>query len=111
MVDIIATDFVNSKPATVAVTQEQYSQPPTAPPASLPYDHTSETNYGRQEGCFVPACRLNITQPINEESTYQPLIPLRAHQKSISTEYQSLRQLSKEKPHDLPPPIPPKPKC
>lgn len=102
MVDITTTDFRNSKPAAVT------SQQPTTPPAPLSNDLTSETNYGHQEGHFTPIY-TNITQPNNGESTYQPLIPLRAQQKSISTEYQSLRQLSKEKSHDLPPPPPPKP--
>lgn len=109
MVDITGTNSGNiSRPATV--TQEQCSQPPMSPPAQLSNDRTTETSFGYKEGHSTPVC-TNATQPAKRENTYQPLIPLRVHQKSISTEYQSLRQLPKEKSHDLPPPIPPKPRC
>ena len=104
MVDITEINLSNSRTSTVTVTQEQHSLPPISPPPPHPSNliHTdkfkSDINHGDEEG-----------HPT--ESAYQPLLPLRAHQKSISTEYQSLRQLSKEKTCDLPPAVPPKPKC
>ena len=116
MVDITETNLSTTcSKAAVKVAVTQYSQPPTSPPPSLPNDLNPklDTNRGQQLDHVTHIHTLSniITRPTNDprESTYQPLIPLRAHQRLISTEYQSLRQLSKEKTCDFPPPIPPKP--
>ena len=49
----------------------------------------------------------------DEESTYQPLIPLRTVVNNDASEYQSLTQHTLSKDFNLPPAIPPKPdaKC
>ena len=91
--------------STVTATQEHHSLPPIPPPPPHPSDliHTDNFKLDMNHGHKVGHSQTT-------ESIYQPLLPIRAHQKSISTEYQSLRQFSKEKTCDLPPPVPPKPK-
>ena len=54
--------------------------------------------------------QLTTEATSSDENTYQPLIPARAKEKTISTEYQSLTQFAALQRPDLPPPIPPKPK-
>ena len=56
--------------------------------------------------------KSTVVNSIDEDNTYQPLIPLRAHQNTASAEYQSLTQFATKCQNsadsESPPTLPPK---
>lgn len=85
--------------------------------------NTDEVNPRNETHSTSPDPTRNTSRPTNpyydtvqcahgareENVLYQPLIPMRPNQATVSTDYQSLSQLTAAKGDSSPPPLPPKP--